>query len=270
VPFARATLARGPVSRGDGVGETNTTRPVLSRFSAAPFDFYGRSGSQAVFAAGRHQTCTEVSSRSTLSAFWLGGSRKMRLPATLSDRISPVSCILKWLTHVRRAEPSDSAFLVAMARLACTLADRPLPGADDPEVLAVLPGDADAALVAVDDGQPVGAAWWHLHAPPLLRDQHRRALVILVGWIRRAVGSPRLPGIKPRQIPAMERCTHCFIDQALELGIGRRWTTGRLTYHKDWNTIADGVRERTTAAVHVAVSCVDKGCAALRAAKEAD
>jgi ribosomal protein S18 acetylase RimI-like enzyme len=65
-----------------------------------------------------------------------------------------------------------------MARLACTLADRPIPPPDDPEVLAVLPEEGDGALVASEDGvlRPVGAAWWHVHTPPLLRDAEGRAL----------------------------------------------------------------------------------------------
>jgi GNAT superfamily N-acetyltransferase len=56
-----------------------------------------------------------------------------------------------------------------MARLACTLDGRPLPSAADPDVAALLPGAADVAFVAVDDdAQLVGAAWWHIHEPPLL------------------------------------------------------------------------------------------------------
>jgi len=33
-----------------------------------------------------------------------------------------------------------------------------------------LPGP-DAAVIAIsEEGQPVGAAWWHVHEPPLLHD----------------------------------------------------------------------------------------------------
>ena len=57
-----------------------------------------------------------------------------------------------------------------MARLACTLEGRPLPGREAPDVIALMPGP-DAAVVASDDhGRPLGAAWWHFHEPPLLRD----------------------------------------------------------------------------------------------------
>ena len=72
--------------------------------------------------------------------------------------------------QLRRAKPQDRPFLVEMARLACALEDRPLPAPGASEVLALLPGP-DAAIVATDDdGRPLGAAWWHLHEPPLLRD----------------------------------------------------------------------------------------------------
>ena len=72
--------------------------------------------------------------------------------------------------ELRPAKPQDRAFLVEMARLACTLEERPLPGRDASEVLALLPAPDAAILATDDDGQPLGAAWWHLHEPPLLRD----------------------------------------------------------------------------------------------------
>lgn len=71
--------------------------------------------------------------------------------------------------RLRRATPHDSPFIVEMTRLACTLEDRPLPSRDASEVLALLPAP-NAAIVADDDGRPLGAAWWHIHEPPLLRD----------------------------------------------------------------------------------------------------
>lgn len=72
---------------------------------------------------------------------------------------------------MRKSEPSDAAFLLEMARLACGLEDRPLPSTDAPDVLALLPASSDVALIATDDsGDPLGAAWWHMHDPPLLND----------------------------------------------------------------------------------------------------
>jgi GNAT superfamily N-acetyltransferase len=73
---------------------------------------------------------------------------------------------------IAASEAQDRAFLVEMARLACGLEDRPLPAADDPDVVALLPGQEDTALIATDDdGRPIGAAWWHIHEPPMLRDE---------------------------------------------------------------------------------------------------
>jgi len=64
-----------------------------------------------------------------------------------------------------------------MARFAATLDDRPLPGADDPVVLALLPASFDAAIVATEDGGArLGAAWWHVHEPPLLCDVYGEPL----------------------------------------------------------------------------------------------
>jgi len=63
-------------------------------------------------------------------------------------------------------------FIVEMARLACTIEDRPLPPKDAAEVLAMLPEADDCAVVAVDDkGRRVGAAWWCFRQPPLVEDE---------------------------------------------------------------------------------------------------
>lgn len=71
--------------------------------------------------------------------------------------------------RIRDAEAEDRGFVVEMARFACTLEDRPLPDLDAPEVLACLPLAMSAAVIASDeDGRPLGAAWWHLHQPPLV------------------------------------------------------------------------------------------------------
>ena len=66
---------------------------------------------------------------------------------------------------IRAGEPSDAAFIVAMAQLASVMEDDPLPPVDDPALLLGLPRSPDTAVVALDDdGRPVGAAWWHLRA----------------------------------------------------------------------------------------------------------
>jgi GNAT superfamily N-acetyltransferase len=82
-----------------------------------------------------------------------------------------------WLSDVapamrlRGADATDDQFIVEMARLACTIEDRPLPPADDPDVLAMFPGPDDCAIVAVEgEGRRVGAAWWCFHRPVLVED----------------------------------------------------------------------------------------------------
>ena len=76
---------------------------------------------------------------------------------------------LQTMHRIRDAEPEDRGFVVEMARFACTLEDRPLPDPDAPEVLACLPQAMSAAVIATnDDERPLGAAWWHLHEPPLV------------------------------------------------------------------------------------------------------
>jgi len=64
-----------------------------------------------------------------------------------------------------------------MACLACGREDRRLPLANDPAVLALLPGPADLALVAIADREHrLGAAWWHFHELPLVVDERQQAL----------------------------------------------------------------------------------------------
>ena len=85
------------------------------------------------------------------------------------------------VTYLRQAEPTDRPFVIEMARLACTLGeDHPLPAADDPSVIALLPSDSDVALIASDDRGLQGAAWWHHHEPPLLNSADNQALPELV------------------------------------------------------------------------------------------
>jgi ribosomal protein S18 acetylase RimI-like enzyme len=79
---------------------------------------------------------------------------------------------------VRAATDEDHAFILEMARLACGLEGRhPVPAADDPSVLALLPNAEDVAVVALNDAaQAIGAAWCHTHNPPLLLDAGGLAL----------------------------------------------------------------------------------------------
>lgn len=85
------------------------------------------------------------------------------------------------MTGLRTGRASDRVFVIEMARLACALADGPIPPSDDPEVLALLPNDVlGNTLIAEDDGQPVGAPWWYMPEPPLVCDGEGRALPELV------------------------------------------------------------------------------------------
>jgi GNAT superfamily N-acetyltransferase len=71
--------------------------------------------------------------------------------------------------RLRSGGGEDRSFVVEMARLACTLEDRPLPSADAPEVFACLPASPAAATIAIDStDRGLGAAWWHLHEPSML------------------------------------------------------------------------------------------------------
>lgn len=76
---------------------------------------------------------------------------------------------LRAMHRIREAHAEDRGFVIEMARLACTLEDRPLPEPDDPQVLACLPLAKSAAVIATDPKEhSLGAAWWYLHERPLV------------------------------------------------------------------------------------------------------
>ena len=78
---------------------------------------------------------------------------------------------------IRPASERDRAFIVEMARLACVIEDRPLPPPESAETVGLLPGSGDQALLATDEnGLPIGAPWWFVHEPPLLRTPDGRPL----------------------------------------------------------------------------------------------
>lgn len=96
--------------------------------------------------------------------------------------------------QLRLVHPEGRPFLVEMARLACTLEDRPFPPPDDPDVIALMPGPDVAVIATDDDGRPVGAAWWHVHEPPLLCDAKGEplpelAMAVLEGVRGRGIGA---------------------------------------------------------------------------------
>jgi GNAT superfamily N-acetyltransferase len=73
--------------------------------------------------------------------------------------------------RVRDADAKDKAFIVEMARLASTIEDRPLPPKDAADVISMLPGPDDYAVVALDEaGRRRGAAWCSIQRPPLFDD----------------------------------------------------------------------------------------------------
>jgi GNAT superfamily N-acetyltransferase len=61
--------------------------------------------------------------------------------------------------------------VVEMARHACVIEDRPLPDADDDEVLEMLPPVGVVPIIAVvPRAEPLGAVWTYYGHPPLRRD----------------------------------------------------------------------------------------------------
>jgi len=98
-------------------------------------------------------------------------------------------------TRLRLATSGDRPFLVEMARLASVIEDRPLPEPTATEVVAMLPGLGDCAIIAVDPaGRAIGAAWWSFREPPLCTDRGgnpvpEMTLAVAEEWHGRGVGT---------------------------------------------------------------------------------
>ena len=139
--------------------------------------------------------------------------------------------------ELRGAQPQDLAFLVEMARLACTIEDRALPPPDAPDVVALLP-ERGAAIIADDEeGRPVGAAWWHLREPPLLRDRAGEPLPELVMAV---VEDRRGRGIGTALVNAVaHEAAKCF--SAMTLNVHLRNPAARL-YTRTGFTVAGAGR----------------------------
>ncbi|MCX2713141.1 GNAT family N-acetyltransferase [Mycolicibacterium sp. J2] len=79
--------------------------------------------------------------------------------------MAPASIVLRAATN------ADKAFVVEMARHACVIEDRPLPDADDDEVLEMLPpADARPIIAENPHAEPLGAVWTYYGRTPLRRD----------------------------------------------------------------------------------------------------
>lgn len=106
--------------------------------------------------------------------------------------------------ELRIAAHADDPFLLDMAREACALEGRhPLPPADDPAVLALVPGHGDEAVIAAADGVLLGAAWWLIRDPPLLADATggplpELAMAVVQEHRRRGVGAALIEALAER------------------------------------------------------------------------
>lgn len=153
----------------------------------------------------------------------------------------------------RPASREDAPLLLEMARFACSLEDRPLPPHDDPEVLATLPDPVDAALVALDaGGRPIGAAWWYMHDPPLLRAPDgtplpELAIAVIPGERGRGVGASLVESLAEQmtgRFPALtlnvhlrNPATHLYTRTGFRVaGKGRGWFGVAMIRHLDRTT----------------------------------
>ena len=117
---------------------------------------------------------------------------------------------------LRSAATEDRPFLVEMARQVCTLEGQPPAAADDPQVVAFLPDSMDAAVVAVDRSERrLGAVWWVLREPPLLRDPEEAAPELAIAVVEdqrgRGIGRALLDALVARargHVPALALNVH--------------------------------------------------------------
>jgi GNAT superfamily N-acetyltransferase len=139
--------------------------------------------------------------------------------------------------EMRQATDDDAAFVIEMARMACSIEDRPLPPADSAEVVSMLPGDNDSTLVAVDHaGRQLGAAWWCFHDPPLLADADGRPIPEIAMAV---VEVARGQGIGTALIEALAQQAAARFD-ALALNVHIRNPAARLYTRTGFHVAAAG------------------------------
>jgi GNAT superfamily N-acetyltransferase len=120
------------------------------------------------------------------------------------------------------------------------LEGRPLPAADDPEVIELLPESSEAAVVAVDtSGRLIGAAWWAMHEPPLVLDAEgtplpELAMAVIEEHRHKGVGTALIEALAmgaAERFPALTLNVH-LLNPAVRLyiragfkvaGAGRGW-----------------------------------------------
>ena len=128
--------------------------------------------------------------------------------------------------EVRPANESDRSFLIEMAREACALEGRhPLPPADDPAVVALLPDSDHAAVVAERQGRLLGAAWWSIRDAPLVSDGDgeplpEMAMAVVREHRGRGIGSALVEALVARasaRFPALTLNVHLLNHAAVRL-----------------------------------------------------
>ena len=140
--------------------------------------------------------------------------------------------------ELRRADRRDRELIVEMARLACGFEDRPLPSPDDPEVLALVPGAANVAVVATEQGgKGLGAAWWHFHEPPLITDVQGRAVPEIAMAVREDARANGIGGRLLEQL-AVEATNEGF--DALALNVHLRSPATRLYMRSGFRVTGKG------------------------------
>ena len=140
--------------------------------------------------------------------------------------------------QLRRAERRDQELILEMAWLACGFEDRALPAPDDPEVLALVPGPADVAVVATEQGgKGLGAAWWHFHEPPLITDDQGRAVPEIALAVREDARANGIGGRLLDQL-AIEAANEGF--DALALNVHLRSPATRLYMRSGFRVAGQG------------------------------
>jgi GNAT superfamily N-acetyltransferase len=142
---------------------------------------------------------------------------------------------------LRSASAEDRPFVIEMAREACAIEGRhPLPPADDPAVVALLPDSDDAVVVAEHkEGRLLGAAWWVIREPPLVSDADdeplpEMAMAVVKDQRGRGIGNALIEALAERashHYPALTLNVH-LLNPAVRLymrsgfrvaGAGRGW-----------------------------------------------
>jgi GNAT superfamily N-acetyltransferase len=171
--------------------------------------------------------------------------------------------------RLRPATTADAAFVVEMARHACTIEDWPLPDPDSDEVRSLLPPNGEVPIIATDSaGCSLGAVWTFHNAPPLRLAENglsvpELCIAVTPGHRGRGIGGQLLDALFARCADTVEAISanvhlrnpsqHLYQRKAFQAVGQGRWRSGHRNVQRPTPISRAAAQSRDQPAIRVEV-----------------